>query len=172
MDALNGDGNTGRFDSVEHTISAGGAGETGGALLAGKAQRNSTFAIAARRYAIASIGCVAFALIYAQFSHDVYSPFMSFMFAIPLVGGMCVMLALYLAKAHPLPRATRQAWALALATLTVGSCLNGIFEIAGTASRYVVIYPIAAGLFALMALAALIRAHRSRRFEQETYYAG
>ena len=36
-----------------------------------------------RHYAIASIGCAVFALIYAQFSHGVHSPFMTFMFAIP-----------------------------------------------------------------------------------------
>ncbi len=87
---------------------------------------------------------------------------MTYMFAIPLLGGACVMLSLYLAKARPLPRSSRQAWALALGALTVGSCLHGIFDIAGTASRYLIAYPVIAGLLAIVALAALIRNHARR----------
>ena len=41
-------------------------------------------------YAIAAVGCVVFALVYAQFSHGVHSPFMTFMFAIPLLGGAAI----------------------------------------------------------------------------------
>jgi len=116
--------------------------------------------IAARRYAIAALGCALFALVYAQFSHGVFSPFMTYMFAIPLLGGACVMLSLYLAKARPLPRASRQAWALALGALTAGSCLHGIFDIAGTASRYLIAYPIIASVLVIVALAALIRSRQ------------
>ena len=122
----------------------------------------STHMRAALRYLIAALGCGAFALIYAQFSHGVYSPFMTFMFAVPLLGGACIALALHLAKARPLPRITRQAWALALAFLTCGSCLRGIFDIAGTASPFVLGYPIAAAALALIALATLVRSCKTR----------
>ena len=99
-----------------------------------------------------------FALIYAQFSHEVYSPFMTFMFAIPLIGGALPSLCLALARSNPLPRATRQAWALALAALTVASCLRGIFEIAGTASPYLPVYLATAVICALAAALTMRKA--------------
>lgn len=106
----------------------------------------------ALHYAIAAAGCALFALIYAQFSHEVYSPFMTFMFGIPLVGGALPALCLALSKAQPLPRMTRQSWALALAALTVASCLRGIFDIAGTASPYLMAYPVFATICAIAAV--------------------
>ena len=114
----------------------------------------------ALRYVLAALGCVAFTLIYYQFSHGVYSPFMTFMFALPLVGGALPAIALHFAKARPVPVRARQAWALALATLTVASCLRGIFVIAGTSSIYLVVYPVTAAVFAIAACVLLIRDRR------------
>ena len=106
-----------------------------------------------KRYAIAAIGCALFALIYYQFSHGVHSPFMTFMFAIPLLGGAAIATGCGIARAD-LPRGTRQAWALAIASLTVASCLRGVFDIAGTASPLLIVYLIAAG--ALLVAGAVI----------------
>ena len=110
----------------------------------------------AKRYAIAALGCAAFALIYAQFSHGVHSPFMTFMFAIPLVGGAAIAVGSSIAHVD-LPRGTRQAWALAIASLTVASCLRGVFDIAGTASPLLVVYLIAAGAFAVSGIVLAFR---------------
>lgn len=118
---------------------------------------------AAKRYGIAAAACALFALIYAQFSHGVYSPFMTFMFAIPLIGGFVPSVALALLKAKPLPRLSRQAWALTLASATVASCLRGIFDIAGTASPYLPIYLVAALLFAVIALVGIIHGRQAGR---------
>ena len=112
---------------------------------------------AARRYAIAAAGCALFAIIYAQFSHGVHSPFMTFMFAIPLIGGVLPALLCGFAKAQPLPRVTQQAWALAIASLTVASCLNGVFDIAGTASPLLVVYVLATVAFLVVAAVGLLR---------------
>ena len=120
--------------------------------------RSGQHAKAALRYLAAALACALFAFIYAQFSHGVYSPFMTFMFAIPLMGGTLPAFARHLAGARETPLATRQAWALAIAALTVGSCLHGIFDIAGTASSLLVAYPIAAAAFAAAALVALVHA--------------
>ncbi len=106
-----------------------------------------------KRYAIAAIGCALFALIYYQFSHGVHSPFMTFMFAIPLLGGAAIATGCGIARAD-LPRGTRQAWALAIASLTEASCLRGVFDIAGTASTLLIVYLIAAG--ALLVAGAVI----------------
>ena len=110
----------------------------------------------ARRYAIAAIACALFALIYAQFSHGVHSPFMTFMFAIPLVGGVLPALGLAFAKARSLPNATRRAWALAIASLTLASCLRGIFDIAGTASPFLIVYLAVAVAFSIAAFVTLV----------------
>ena len=119
---------------------------------ASETRRQHSLRKLAKRYAIAAIGCAAFALIYAQFSHGVHSPFMTFMFAIPLVGGAAIALGSGLAHVEP-PRKTRQAWALAIASLTVASCLRGIFEIAGTASPLLPAYLVAAAIFAAIGFA-------------------
>lgn len=111
----------------------------------------------ALRYGLAAAGSALFALVYAQFSHGVHSVFMTYMFAILLVGGVIPALVLHLAKAKPIPRFARQAWALALASLCMGSCLCGIFEIAGTGSVYLVVYPVLAAVFAVMAVIGLFR---------------
>ena len=110
----------------------------------------------AKRYAIAALGCAAFALVYAQCSHGVHSPFMTFMFAIPLVGGAAIAVGSSIAHVD-LPRGTRQAWALAIASLTVASCLRGVFDIAGTASPLLVVYLIAAGAFAVSGIVLAFR---------------
>jgi len=109
-----------------------------------------------KRYAIAAIGCALFALIYYQFSHGVHSPFMTFMFAIPLLGGAAIATGCGIARAD-LPRGTRQAWALAIASLTVASCLRGVFDIAGTASPLLVVYLIAAVVFAVSGVVLAFR---------------
>ena len=117
---------------------------------------------ASARYLIASIGCALFALIYAQFSHGVHSPFMSFMFGIPLAGGTLPAAGLAFANARTLPRVTRQAWALTIASLAIASCLRGIFDIAGTSSPYLAAYLAFAGVFAVTAIATLARARNKR----------
>ena len=115
----------------------------------------------AGRYGLAALGCMAFNFIYAQFAHGVLSAFMTFMFAIPLVMGVLPAVALHAAHMWLPPMATRQAWALAVASLTVASCLHGIFDIAGTASPWLPVYVVAAAMFAAVAVAVAIRA-RSR----------
>lgn len=115
----------------------------------------------ALRYALTAAGCALFALVYAQFSHGVYSPFMTFMFAIPLAGGALPALGLRLAKIRFAPRATRQAWALAIASLTIGSCLRGIFDIAGTGSAYLAVYLVLGVVFAIAAVVGIFRGSMS-----------
>ena len=106
----------------------------------------------ALHYGIAALGCVAFNFIYAQFAHGVASPFMTFMFAIPLGLGALPALALSFAGTRRPQAAARQAWALCIASLTVASCLQGIFEIAGTASPWLLAYLVAAVVFACVAV--------------------
>ena len=95
-----------------------------------------------RIYAAATLFCILFALIYEYFSHGVYSAFLLGMFAFPLLGGVAPCVLLCKAPA----RAARYAWHAGVATLTVGSCVHGIFDIYGTSAPLVTVYWGAGGL--------------------------
>lgn len=113
--------------------------------------------LTALRYGVAAAGCVFFAFVYYQFSHGVHSPFMTLMFLVPLLGGAIPALIAHFANVRPAPRASRQAWALALTSLTIACCLRGIFEIAGTNSPLLVVYPAVAAVFAIVAAICFVR---------------
>ena len=130
--------------------------------MAGESAKSAPCLRIAMHYAIAALGCIAFATVYAQFSHGVHSPFMTFMCMIPLVGGTLVALVLHVARHTVPPRASRQAWALCIASLTVASCLRGVFDIAGTSSPYLVVYLVAAAAFGLAAATFAVTKSRSR----------
>lgn len=110
-----------------------------------------------RHYAIAAAACLAFAFIYAQFSHGVYSPFMTWMFVIPLAFGAIAEVALRLLGSQSITGTARKLWGLSAATFTIASCLRGIFEIAGTGSVWLYAYLVVG---AALALAAIFTAKR------------
>ena len=80
--------------------------------------------------------CLLFSLVYAQFSHGVNSPYMSYLFAYPLLFGAIVLIGMH---ALALPKAndfSAMGYNFGLAAITLSSLLTGIFEIAGTSSVY------------------------------------
>ena len=91
-------------------------------------------------YLLLSAACIAVTNIYALFGHGVRSASMDYMFLYPLLMGA----APYLLLAVLLPRIRRRRFSRAafnlynsgIAALTTGAMLNGILEIAGTASTY------------------------------------
>lgn len=91
--------------------------------------------ISAVPYLIASAFFLVFFLIYDQFSHGVRSPYMTFLFAWPLLLGVVPVLLVNIIHALPKPGyATRAIWRAAVSTCTMSSLLRGVFEIAGTSS--------------------------------------
>ena len=104
-------------------------------------------------YLLASIFCAVFGAIYEIFSHGVYSAFMIFAFAFPLVGGALPFLLLSLAersqakteqsrtylRSYPAIPA-RSFYHCGIITLTLGSIMTGILDIYGTTNRLLVIY--------------------------------
>ncbi len=94
---------------------------------------------------IASLFCALFAAVYEYFSFGVYSYFMLFAFAIPL---LCCSLPYSIMvltdKGIPGTMALRL-WNSGIATLTTGSVIQGVIEIYGTTNRLVIIYA-AAGI--------------------------
>ena len=109
-----------------------------------------------------SLFCLVFYLVYNIFSHGVHSPFMTFLFAWPLVlevlpTGLCLMI-----RALPGPSVLSSLfWNTGTALVTVSSLLRGIFDIAGNSSDQQ-IYMMIAG-FAFLAAGLILYAEGIRR---------
>ncbi len=87
--------------------------------------------------------CVVLFIVYDRFSHNVRSPYMTFLFAIPLVLGVLPFAVLSIMKKHNVQekytvnaRLSFNMYNAGIAALTVSSMLKGIFEIAGTGSPF------------------------------------
>ncbi|MFZ2275967.1 MAG: hypothetical protein WAV68_03285 [Candidatus Nanogingivalis sp.] len=87
-----------------------------------------------------------FSAIYEAFSHQVYSAPIILLFAIPLIlGALPTIISMKFPKLH-----IKNAWQnlihiFAVATLTVGSALAGVFEIYGSSNAFVVWYFVVGG---------------------------
>ena len=91
----------------------------------------------ALRYMGIIIFCGIFTMIYYQFSHNVYSVYLTYLFAIPLVLGVLPSVLLLGEKeTGKWGIVAINAYHSGVATLAVSSMLRGIFEIAGTGSPW------------------------------------
>ena len=90
-------------------------------------------------YLLVSGFCVFFGFVYEQFSHGVYSMDMIYAFAYPLFGGAIPFLAL--ALFHRNPGSCQALYHCGIATLTLGSLIEGVLKIYGTDSRLTLFYP-------------------------------
>lgn len=97
-------------------------------------------------YLALSAFCIIFDRFYAMFGHDIRSVSMSFMFLYPLVGGALLFTTLRLfiqqAAGYRYYRLFYNLYNSGIAALTVKSMLNGIFEIAGTSSPYMIVFTV------------------------------
>jgi hypothetical protein len=106
----------------------------------GKAKTRETSVI----FLAISLLCIIINWIYGRYSHGVHSNYMTFMFGYPLLGGAAVYLFIgALSKAWLPGRSTINIYNSGIATLTVGSALSGVFDIAGTSSPYQLVFMIA-----------------------------
>jgi len=111
-------------------------------------------------YLLASAACVTVTNIYALFGHGVRSASMDYMFLYPALMGLVPFLLL----TALLPRIRRRRFLRlafnlynsSVATLTVGAMLNGILEIAGTASAYQPLFISAGWIFAFIGFILLL----------------
>ncbi len=92
-------------------------------------------------YLMISIFCALFGAIYEIYSHEVYSFYMIYAFAFPLVGGALPFSAMGLFRVKKYPySASRNVYHSGIATLTVGSIIQGVLEIYGTTNILVKYY--------------------------------
>ena len=113
---------------------------------------------AARLYVLAAVNAAVFSAIYEHFSFGVYSPFMIFAFAVPLLMGALAFLLLGRAlkkTGTSVPALVCKIWHAAVATLTVGFLFRGVLDIYGTSSPLGAVYWIASAVLAALALVTL-----------------
>ena len=98
-------------------------------------------------YLIISIFTAFFGAVYEVFSHGIYSYYMIYAFAFPLVFGVLPFLLITLIPRCAIPSyASRSCLHAAVATATVGSIIQGVLDIYGTDSMLVIIYAYASAL--------------------------
>jgi hypothetical protein len=98
--------------------------------------------------------------VYELFSHAVYSYWMIYAFAVPLVGGVIPTVILLLRQKLP-PVRSLMLWHFGLVTLTVGAVMQGVVAIYGSTNRLITVYPVAGGLLLLAGAVTFLRAKRS-----------
>ena len=103
-----------------------------------------------------------FGAVYELFSHEVYSYWMLYSFAIPLLGGVLPMLCLALRRRHPTALSV-MLWHFGMITLTVGSVMQGVVAIYGSTNRLIRVYPIAGGVFLLAGAMAFLLGKKGDR---------
>ena len=96
-------------------------------------------------YFIISILCLIINFIYSKFSHGVSSDYMTYLFLYPLIGGIILFL-FFKAFNIKIFNISLNLYNSSILTLTIGSLLKGIFEIAGTSSPFQIYY-MTAGYF-------------------------
>ena len=113
-----------------------------------KRKRSRRALKSAGRYLLASAVCMAIGVTYEYFSHDVWSVYMLFAFAVPLLAGALPAFTAWLLKLpEPAPSA-EAVYACGMITLTVGSFLQGVLEIYGTTNPLIAVFPAAGALLA------------------------
>ena len=109
-------------------------------------------------YLLVSVFLALFGAIYEHFSFGVYSYFMLYAFAFPLVGGVlpALGLSLYSRATAPWPIA---AWLYraGIATLSIGSVIRGVLDIYGTENDLTIWYwYVGGGLWTLGGILSII----------------
>ncbi len=107
-----------------------------------------------------AIFCALFGVIYEKFSHNIYSYYMIYAFAVPLVCGAFPYAILALRGTRvPNERAIRF-WNSAIATFTVGSVFRGVLDLYGSTNKLSVVYPIAGAVLVVLTIVSLIRGRK------------
>ena len=105
----------------------------------------------AKRYLGITLFCCLFSAVYEAFSHHVFS---GWMIALPLYPAIMGVLPFLLLRRR-IPGWSRQLWHCGVATVMAGSCLTGVFEIAGVHMPYTAAF-LAMGSMLMMTAVVLL----------------
>lgn len=103
-------------------------------------------------YLFISMFCILFGAVYESFSHGVYSYYMLYAFAVPLVGGVLSFLGMAFSRMTVPNRVSLNLYHSGIAALTTGFLFEGALEIYGTTNRLISVYWILGILFILTAI--------------------
>ena len=116
----------------------------------------------ARNYLLITLFTAFFGAVYEYFSFGVYSAFMLYAFAVPLVFGVLPFLLLGMRIQPPgIPPLAGRCWHTGTAALTIGCLVKGVLDIYGTESPLIPVYWAAGGVSLLAGI--LIRAAAGKR---------
>jgi hypothetical protein len=111
-------------------------------------------------YLIVSILAIVVNRVYATFGHGVASSSMTWMFLYPLIGGGLLYFLISVFAKHITNfagyRLGFNIYNSGIATLTFGSFLKGVMEIAGADSMYLIFYYVVGGLFIALGLISML----------------
>lgn len=105
--------------------------------------------------------CALFGGIYERFSHEVYSYYMIYAFAIPLAGSLLPLMIRAQRGKSRADMTSIRLWNYGIVTLTVGSLARGALDIYGTTNPLLMVYPAVALLFCLSSLVIRRRHQRA-----------
>lgn len=94
-------------------------------------------------YGVVTIFCAVFTIIYYRFSHEIYSPYLTWMWCVPFAAGALGAVMNILRKNRPVHAAALCLYNSGTAALVVYMALRGILKIAGATSSYAIIIGVA-----------------------------
>ena len=94
--------------------------------------------------------CILFGAVYELFSHEVYSYWMIYAFAIPLLLGFLPQILLALRSSVRPREMSVWAWNAGIAAMTVGCIFKGVLDIYGTTNPLLLVYPAVAVILMLI----------------------
>ena len=108
-------------------------------------------------YTAMSVFCIVFSTVYEYFSHGVYSPFMIGLCLFPLILGVVPMILRRRVGLKPASLMNRTIRMWGIITLTVASCLTGVFAIYGTVSAFTIYFGIMGALLMITSIVAYLK---------------
>lgn len=108
-------------------------------------------------YTAMSVFCIVFSTVYEYFSHGVYSPFMIGLCLFPLILGVVPMILRRRVGLKPASLMNRTIRMWGIITLTVASCLTGVFAIYGTVSAFTIYFWIMGALLMITSIVAYLK---------------
>ena len=95
-----------------------------------------------------------FSLVYSLFSHEVYSDYLSYAFLYPLIGGALLYFGLHFTKHFA--KWPYNFYNAGIATVTVGSILCGVNEVAGADTLYYLWFYLVGWFFIFLSIFVLL----------------
>ncbi len=116
----------------------------------------------------ATVFFALFGAVYELFSHEVYSYYMIYAFALPLLLGVLPYALLLNAKKYPC-RTAAALWNSGAAVLSVGCAFRGALDIYGTTNSLIIVYPVAGAVLLTAGLiAGTIGMQKKKRSPERT----